>query len=752
MDMEKPEKVGGAYDPKTTEEKIYGLWLKSGYFNPDKLPPKIYPKKAKRYTVILPPPNITGSLHMGHALNATIEDILVRYHRMRGYKAAWLPGTDHAGIAAQNVVEKELRKQNISRFDLGREKFVGEIWKWREKYGGVILDQLKKLGASCDWSRARFTMDEKYAREVQAAFVHYHRKGLIYRGERVVNWCPRCRTSLSDLEIEYREEKGKLWRLKYPLKDGGEIIVATTRPETMLGDAAVAVNPKDARYKNVIGKTAVLPIQNREIPVIADAAIDADFGTGAVKVTPAHDLLDAEIASRHSLPFHQIIDERGRMQNAGVCDGLKPPECREIVLKKLGDLNLIESAEDYVHNVSLCYRCGSRLEPILSKQWFSKMGGLAKTAIGAVKSGKTKIYPKNFEKPYLDWLGNVKDWCVSRQIWWGQRLPVWFCAQNQTEISNDHPPAGGPISKQNENSTAEKFAVSVKKPRQCPFCKNCDMEQSADVLDTWFSSALWPFAGLSPADVRKFYPSDVLVTARDIINLWVARMIFSGREFMDKEPFKKVLIHGTILTKEGKRMSKSLGTGIDPLSLIDSYGADAVRFGIIWQATGNQDIRWDEAAVIAGKKFANKLWNASRFVAANQTASPQKVEKKSDGFRPRGATAADKKILKELTRVKKTAEKNIGALEFGKALRDIYDFFWHSFCDRYIEESKKQMEDPAKRESAAATLSFVLNESLKMLHPFMPFITEEIYGTAAAAPPEAGPAGNERRMLMIEKW
>ncbi len=706
-------KIDDAYDPKTAEDKIYKLWEKSGYFNPDNLP--VRKTKTGKFTVLLPPPNITGSLHMGHALNATIEDILVRYHRMKGFKAAWLPGIDHAGIAAQNVVEKELRKQNVSRFDLGREKFVEKVWEWREKYGGVILDQLKKLGASCDWSRVRFTMDEQYALEVQESFVHYFQKGLVYRGERVVSWCPRCRTSLSDLEIEYREEKGKLWRIKYPLLEGGEIVVATTRPETMLGDAAVAVHPKDPRYKNAVGKTAVLPITGRQIPVIADPAVDIDFGTGAVKVTPAHDLFDAEIAARHNLPFYRVIDERGRMQNAGACDNLKPLECREVVLKNLEELRLLQGADDRAHNVSLCYRCSSPIEPILSKQWFLKMETLARRALQAVKAKKVKIMPKNFEKPYFDWLGNIKDWCVSRQIWWGQRLPVYFCGNKP-----------------------EEFAVSLKKPDKCPFCGRCEMKQSEDVLDTWFSSALWPFAGLSPSDRKKFYPSDVLVTARDIINLWAARMIFSGYEFRGREPFGKVLIHGTIMTKEGKRMSKSLGTGVDPLALISLYGADAVRFGIIWQAMGNQDIRWDEAAVIAGKKFANKIWNASRFVLMQNADSKSRLKAEN-------LTAADKKILAELKKVKKATEKNLENFRFGQALRELHDFFWHSFCDRYIEESKKQMEDPAKRKNAAATLHFVLRESLKMLHPFMPFVTEEIHEIVA-------PSGGKRPLLMIEKW
>lgn len=704
------------YNPREIEDKIYRLWEKSGYFNPDNLP------AAKSYVILLPPPNITGSLHLGHALNATISDILIRYHRLKGLKTAWLPGIDHAGIATQNVVEKELKKEGKTRFDLSREKFIKRIWQWKEKYGGVILEQLKKIGASCDWSRTRFTLDPSYSYDVVKTFVYYYKKGLIYRGERVINWCPRCQTGLSDLEIEYREEKTSLWHIKYPLKNNGYIIVATTRPETMLGDAAVAVNPKDKRYKKLIGASVILPIQNRTIPIIADSAIDQNFGTGAVKVTPAHDLSDAEIAERHKLPFYQIINERGRMtEKAGnICQDLKTLECREKVIAELQRQNLIEKIEDYTHNASRCYRCSAALEPILSRQWFVKMTPhLQSLALKAAQTGKIKIIPKNFKKPYINWLKNVKDWCVSRQIWWGHRLPVWFC-------------------KNKNNGQGENFSMNFKKPIKCPFCENCEMEQSADVLDTWFSSALWPFAGLTEKDIKEFYPSAVLITARDIINLWVGRMIFSGLEFKQKEPFPKILIHATILTKDGRRMSKSLGTGVDPLTLIENYGADALRFGLIWQTMGNQDVRWSEEHVLAGKKFANKIWNASRFVISRIADSKYAIKNTESLLKNKNLTNADKKILTEIITIKKKMEKQIKKYEFGQTLHELYDFFWHQFCDIYLEETKKQ--DP---KTTNPILISALYESLKLLHPFMPFITEEIYQQLPIP---------DKKLLMIEKW
>lgn len=711
-----PKELPKAYDSKATEGKIYKLWQDSGYFNPDNLP-----KSKNKYAIHLPPPNITGSLHMGHALNATISDILIRYHRMKGDRAVWFPGIDHAGIATQNVVEKELKKEGLNRWQIGREKFIERVWQWKEKYGTIILDQLKKLGASCDWSRTRFTMDPKYADWVMRSFIHYYEKGLIYRGKRVVSWCPRCQTSLSDLEIEYKEEKTKLWFIKYKIvaptpgrSDDEYVVVATTRPETMLGDMAVAVNPKDKRYKNLVGKKVLLPIQNREIPIIADEGVEMTFGTGAVKVTPAHDLLDAEIAERHNIPFMQVIDDRGRMtEEAGEqFKGLKTKEAREKVIEELEKLNLIEKTDDYDHNLATCYRCGTALEPILSDQWFVKMEELAKKALEAVKSGKVKIIPKRFEKIYFDWLENIKDWTISRQIWWGHQLPVWFCqceGEDQTVFVGIEPP-------------------KVK----CAGCKG-DFKRSDDVLDTWFSSALWPFAGLSDKDLKDYYPSDILITARDIINLWVGRMIFSGLEFTNNEPFPEVLIHATILTKEGKRMSKSKGTGIDPLVLIDKYGADATRFGIIWQAMGNQDIKWDETAVMAGKKFANKLWNITRFVLgrtgiSNFQFSISKLKK--------GETK-DKEILEKLENTKKETEQDINNYDFGQALHKIYDFVWHEFADKYIELSKNR-DDKAVKE----TLSYVLLSSLKLLHPFMPFITEELFQSTIA----------ENELIITSKW
>lgn len=699
-----------AYNPKEVEGKIYKQWLDSGFFNPDNLT-----GTKKTYSIHLPPPNITGSLHMGHALDVTLPDILIRYHRMHGYKTVWFPGTDHAGIATQNVVEKQLKKEGKSRFDLGREEFTKRVWEWKEEYGGIIIEQLKRLGASCDWSRLRFTMDPEYADWVKKTFIHYYEKGWIYRGERVVSWCPRCQTSLSDLEIEYKEEKTKLWYIRYPIKGEKDkyIVVATTRPETMLGDAAVAVNPKDKRYKNLVGKTAILPILNKEIPIVADESIDLDFGTGAVKVTPAHDLLDAEIGERHNLKPIQVINERGRMaKEAGeMCEGLKAKECREKVVEELEKIGALEKVEDYEHNLSVCYRCGTEIQPILSKQWFVKMDELAKRALEAVKSGKVKINPKNFEKIYFTWLENTRDWTISRQIWWGHQLPVWFC----------------------EKKGEEEFIVSIDKPKECPVCKKCEMKQSEDVLDTWFSSALWPFAGLSEKDNKEFYPSNVLITARDIINLWVGRMIFSGLEFKGEVPFPETLIHATILTKEGKRMSKSLGTGIDPLKLIESTGADATRFGIVWQAMGTQDMRWDETSVTAGKKFANKLWNISRFVLMQLEDSG--LDLKS----PKSLKGENKKIVEKLEKTKRSAEKLIESYQFGPALHEIYDFVWHDFADKYIEESKKLKD----QEATKSVLLYSLAGIIKMLHPFMPFITEEIYQKLPI---------KDKKLLLIEQW
>ncbi|MFH1509970.1 MAG: valine--tRNA ligase [Candidatus Nealsonbacteria bacterium] len=676
-----------AYDPKQVEEKIYDFWQKSNFFNPDKLPGK----RKKNYSIVIPPPNVTGELHMGHALNTTIQDILIRKKRMEGFKTLWIPGTDHAGIAAQNVVEKQLKKEGTTRFDLGKEKFVEKVWEWKEKYGNLILNQLKKLGASCDWSRTRFTMDKEYATAVEEAFHYYYKKGLIYQGERVINWCPRCQTSLSDLELEHQEKKGKLWYIKYPIKNKKQhIIVATTRPETMLGDTAVAVNPKDKKYKDIINEIVILPIQEREIPIIADRFVDIKFGTGAVKVTPAHDINDWEIGLRHNLKAPVIINERGKMtKESKICEGLSTLECREKVLFELRNKNLIEKVEDYDNSTPHCSRCNTLIQPLPSKQWFLKMDELAKEAIMAVKSGKVKFLPKNFEKIYFNWLNNIKDWCISRQLWWGHKIPI---------------------------------------------------EGETDVLDTWFSSALWPFATLGwpnrTKDLEEFYPTNVLVSARDIINLWVARMIFSGKEFMKKEPFSTVLIHPTVLTKDGKRMSKSLGTGINPLDLCDRYGADATRFGITWQLMKGQDIHFVEDNIIMGKKFCNKIWNASRFVMMQLPKKEIQLPKK---ITTTELTTANKKIINTLNKTIISVDKDLESFEFGRAARTLYDFFWHDFCDTYIEKAKNQDDQKTKQ-----ILLYTLSMSLKMLHPFIPFITEEIY--------QILPIKNKTKMLMVEDW
>ncbi len=726
------ESISGAYDPKKTESETYKKWEESGYFNPDNLPEN----KGENYIAYMPLPNVTGTLHMGHALNNTFQDILIRFHRMRGRKTLWFPGTDHAGIATQFVVEKQLKKEGTNRFALGREKFVEKVWEWKNQYGNIIYDQLKKLGISCDWSRVRFTMDDAYAKDVQNAFVHYYEKGLLYRGYRTVNWCPRCATSLSDLELEYKEEEAKLYYIQY-----GPFTLATTRPETKFGDTGLAVNPRDSRYKDYVGKELDIESLSTEgsldtpqkkknkIIVVADDAVDVEFGTGIIKVTPAHDLVDFEIGSRHHLPLVQVIDEEGKMtEHAGKYEGMKTADARKKIVEDLKTVGLLKKEEPYTHNVAVCYRCGHVIEPIPSKQWFLKMETLAKTALEAVKSGTVKIHPENFEKPYTAWLENIKDWTISRQIWWGHQLPVYFCKNTQEVISNSQ----FPIS----NKEKGKYIISLEKPKKCPFCKQCEMEQAPDVLDTWFSSALWPFAGLSESDQKKYYPGTTLITARDILNLWVARMIFSGIEFRGEVPFKDVLIHGTILTKDGKRMSKSLGTGIDPLKYIDMYGADATRFGIVWQASG-QDIRWDETAIVAGKKFLNKLWNASRFVLTQA--------EKDDGQSlraPNAKTDADTKILEAFSKIKTSVEKDIAQFEFSKALRDLYEFFWHEFCDVYLETSKKQLGEETTKENTAHILLFILRESLKLFHPFVPFVTEEIYGRC--------PFKDKKEFLMVE--
>ena len=709
------------YNPKEVEDKIYKLWLKTGFFNPDKLPvsrAKNQKPKVKSFCIVIPPPNITGSLHMGHALNATIQDVLIRWRRLQGYKTLWLPGTDHAGIATQNVVEKKLKKEGKSRFDLGREKFIEEVWQWKKKYGDIILNQFKKLGCSCDWSRTRFTMDKDYSLAVKKAFLHYYKKGWIYQGERTINWCPRCSTSLSDLEVEHQQEPATLYYIKY-----GPLTIATVRPETKLGDTGVAVNPKDSRYKKYIGKTIEIKtvLGPARMKVIGDSSVDMSFGTGVMKVTPAHDIHDFELGEKYGLEKKQVIGPDGKMTKlAGKYAGMTVMEARIKIVEDMEKIGILEKTEPYLHNIARCYRCKTALEPMPSKQWFVKMKQLAKLAEEPIKTGKIKFYPRSFKKPYLDWLKNIKDWCISRQIWWGHRLPVW-----QSEIKN-------------QKSKIKNIYIGNNPPRE--------YKQVDDVLDTWFSSALWPFATLGypkkTKDLEIFYPTDVLSTARDIINLWVARMIFSGMEFMKKTPFKNVYIHATVLTKEGKRMSKSLGTGIDPINLIEKYGADATRFGIAWQIMGGQDIRFVEDNIVMGRKFCNKLWNASRFVMIQtlKRDRPRQVLPGSDLGKIAGLTSADKRILKVLDKTIKSVNQDLEGFRFGPAGRQLYDFFWHDFCDIYIEKSKLQKDKKATQK----ILLYVLLTSLKLLHPFMPFITEEIY--------QKLPIKNKKKCLMIEQW
>jgi len=753
-------KFDSPYNPKLVENRIYKLWEKSGFLNPDNL------KNAqKQFTITIPPPNVTGSLHMGHALNVVIQDILIRFKRMAGFKTLWVPGTDHAGIATQSVVEKKLKKEGKSRFDLGREEFVKEIWEWKNEYGNKILDQLKRLGASCDWSRTRFTMDKDYSAAVLEAFVQYYNQGWIYRGERVVNWCPRCQTSLSDLELEHKEEKTYLWYLKYPIvnHDDKFIVVATTRPETMLGDTAVAVNPKDERYKKMIGQTVMLPLANRTIPIIIDRAIDINFGTGAVKVTPAHSLVDWQIGQNHNLPIISVIDERRRL-NANAPEiyrDMKIEEARKKIVEDLSALNLIEKIEGYTHSVPKCYRCGSTVELILSKQWFVRMEKLANLAMSPVKNSKIKFHPKRWGKIYLDWLKNAHDWCISRQIWWGHRFPVWFCQNKQEKIKNQNnyrcrTPNEGVSDTYNSRlkNHDENFIISIQKPKECPYCHECAMKQSEDVFDTWFSSALWPFAVLGwpkkTKDLATYYPTDVLSTARDIINLWVARMVYSGVALTKKPPFKDVIIHATVITKEGQRMSKSLGTGIDPLESVEKYGADATRFGLTWQISETQDMRFGEDNILAGKKFCNKIWNASRFVIQNTNVKlniknhphPLLIKEGTKGrLKIENLTPADKKILLGLKKLQKDVGRFIEKYEFGKALHRLYNFFWRQYADIYIETAKEQLANEKLKVQTQNVLLYVHLNLLKLLHPFLPFITEEIWS-----------AFNNKNLIMIENW
>ena len=689
------------YDPQEFEDRIYKHWLDSNFFHA-----KVDPNK-KPYCIVLPPPNITGQLHMGHALDHTLQDVLIRWKRMQGYEALWQPGTDHASIATEvKVVEKIKAEEGLSKLDVGREGFLERAWKWKDEYGGRIVEQMQKLGDSCDWERERFTMDETLNKAVTEVFIKLYEKGLIYRGNRIINWCPDCKTSLSDAEVEHEEKAGHFWHIKYPVKDSEESLeIATTRPETMLGDTAVAVHPEDPRYKHLIGKTIILPLMNREIPIIADDYVDPEFGTGAVKITPSHDPNDFEVGMRHNLPQIVVMnDDASINERGGKYKGLSRYEARKQVVKDLEELDLLVKVREHTHNVGQCYRCNTVVEPITSDQWFVKMEPLAAPAIEAVKNGSIKFVPDRFAKIYLHWLENIKDWCISRQLWWGHRIPAYYC-QDCGEV-----------------------IVSKTPPSSCGKCSSSNMKQDEDVLDTWFSSALWPFSTLGWPDnteeLKYFYPTDVLVTGYDIIFFWVVRMAFSGLEFMKEIPFKHVFIHGIVRDSEGRKMSKSLGNGIDPLEIIKDFGADALRFTLLTGNSPGNDMRFQTEKLEASRNFANKLWNATRFVLMNLDEGVPAYDAVKDNL-----SVADKWIVSKLQKLIKEMTENLEKFELGIGAQKLYDFIWNEYCDWYIELVKPRLygEDTEKRQSAQYTLTYLLENILKLLHPYMPFITEEIW-------------------------
>lgn len=702
------------YDPKDVEDRIYKFWLDGKYFHA-----KCDPEK-KPYTIVIPPPNITGQLHMGHALDNTLQDILIRYRRMQGYDALWLPGTDHASIATEAKIVEAMRQEGISKDDIGREGFLKRAWEWKEKFGGRIIEQLKKMGSSCDWDRERFTMDEGCSKAVKEVFVNLYNKGLIYRGERIVNWCPHCLTSISDAEVEYEDQAGHFWHLRYPFKDGsGYLELATTRPETMLGDTAVAVNPNDERYKDIVGKTLILPIVHREIPVIADDYVEMDFGTGCVKITPAHDPNDFEVGLRHNLEvIDTFTDDAHIKPEWGKYAGMDRMEARKAIVEDLEKEGAIVKIEDYSHNVGVCYRCHSSIEPKVSKQWFVKMEPLAKPAIDCVKNGEVKFVPERFDKTYYHWMENIKDWCISRQLWWGHRIPAWYCDE------------------------CGEVVVSKETPTACPKCGCTHLTQDPDTLDTWFSSALWPFSTLGWPDktpeLAHYFPTSTLVTGYDIIFFWVARMIFSSVENMHERPFDTVFIHGIVRDAQGRKMSKSLGNGIDPLIVIDEYGADALRFTL---ATGNSpgnDMRFSDEKVGASRNFANKLWNAARFILMNLG------EDEKAPHIPDDLALEDKWILSLFNKLTKEVTDNLDKFELGIAVQKLYDFIWDVFCDWYIEISKIRLNsgDEKAAQTARDMLVYIMSNTLKLLHPFMPFITEEIWQTLP----------HDGESIMISEW
>ena len=704
------------YDPKLVESSIYDMWMENDCFkaNPD-------PDK-KPYSIVMPPPNVTGQLHMGHALDSTLQDILTRYKRMEGYSALWLPGTDHAGIATQIKVEEELRvKEGKTRYDLGREKFLERVWAWKEKYGSRIVEQQRKLGVSCDWSRSRFTMDEGCSRAVREAFCEMYDKGLIYKGSRIINWCPHCLTALSDAEVEYVDKPGHLWYIRYPLSDGsGDIVVATTRPETMMGDTGVAVNPNDEKFQHLIGKTCILPIMNREIPIVGDEYCEIGFGTGAVKMTPAHDPNDFEVGLRHNLDVIRVIADNGTInENGGKYNGMDRYECRKALVKDLEEQGYLVKTEPYSHNVGTCYRCHNDVEPLISAQWFVKMKPLAEEAIRVVKDGTIKFVPERFSKTYLNWMENVHDWCISRQLWWGHQIPAWYCDE------------------------CGHINVSREDPTKCEACGCNHLTRDEDVLDTWFSSGLWPFStlgwpDLNSEDLKYWYPTTDMVTGYDIIFFWVARMVVSGMEQMKKEPFKTVFIHGLVRDDKGRKMSKSLGNGIDPLEMAEKYGADALRFNLITGNSPGNDMRFYVEKCEAMRNFANKIWNASRYVLMNLTVEETGLPDAAD------LEIEDKWVLTKLNTLIKEVTENMDAYELGVASAKVYDFIWDTYCDWYIELTKARLygENEKSKLAAQKVLVYVLDQFLRLLHPFMPFITEEIW--------QAIP--HEGKFLMLADW
>jgi valyl-tRNA synthetase len=694
------KEIAKTYDPKQVEEKLYKNWMEKDYFH------AVVDHDKKPFTIVIPPPNITGQLHMGHALDNTMQDILIRMKRMQGYCALWLPGTDHASIATEAKIVEKMAEEGITKEDLGREGFLERAWEWKEQYGGRIVEQLKKLGSSCDWKRERFTMDEGLSKAVLEVFVRLYEKGLIYRGERIINWCPACKTSISDAEVEYEEKDGSFWHIRYPIADSNEFVeIATTRPETMLGDTAVAVHPEDDRYKHLIGKKVLLPLMDREIPVVADTYVERDFGTGVVKITPAHDPNDFEVGLRHNLEIINIMNEDATInENGGKYAGMNRLDARKQVVEDLKALGLLGNIKPHKHNVGACYRCETTIEPRVSWQWFVKMKPLAEPAIEVVRNGTVKFVPERFSKIYYNWMENIQDWCISRQLWWGHRIPAYYC------------------------SDCGEMMVSRTAPKECTKCRSTNVKQDEDVLDTWFSSALWPFSTLGwpdeTEDLKYFYPTSVLVTGYDIIFFWVARMIFSGLEQMGREPFKYVLIHGLVRDSLGRKMSKSLGNGIDPLDVIDKYGTDALRYALTIGTSPGNDMRFSEEKLEASRNFANKIWNAFRFVMMNfdEDVDFDKVDESE-------FTAADKWILSRIDSVAKEVTENLEKFELGIGLQKIYEFIWEEFCDWYIELVKPRLYDrEAKgRLEALYVLNKVLADAMKLLHPFMPFITEEIY-------------------------